>query len=95
MRTYVRYHPTVDPAARILHLARTRLGPEETARLVSRLAWRTGRPQVLAGEGPPDQRLERALGWLSAERAARLADWLEARDRVGAPLVPRGGARDA
>jgi hypothetical protein len=85
----------VDPVARILRLAHARLDPDETARLVSWLAWRTGRPQVLAGSGPADERLVRALGWLSAERAARLADWLEARDRLGAPLVPRGGPRDA
>lgn len=73
----------------LLGHCRGTLSPGEMERLVGWLAWRTGRNQALAGDGPPEERLERAVErWLGPTERALLLAWMLRRQARGLPPVP-------
>ena len=84
---------TVGPVIAVADLVehcRAHLEPEDVERLVGWLAWRTGRNQALAGDGPPLVRLERAVArWLGDEERTLLLEWMRRRRDLGLGQVPR------
>ena len=82
--------PFVADVADLVEHCRANLEPEEAERLVGWLAWRTGRNQALAGDGPPFERLERAVvRWLGDEERTLLLEWMRRRRGLGLGQVPR------
>ena len=68
---------------------RRHMSPEDVERLVGWLAWRTGRNQALAGDGPPLERLERAAErWLGPEERGLLLAWMRRRRAAGLTQFP-------
>jgi hypothetical protein len=75
--------------ADLVEHCRRHVPAEDVERLVGWLAWRTGRNQALAGDGPPLERLERAAErWLSAEERVLLLRWMRRRGAEGLRQVP-------
>jgi len=78
------------PPEDILDFCRLNMSERDAERLVGWIAWRTGRPQALAGSGDPVQRLERAVSaWIDDDQRAALLQWLVNREERGEPLYPR------
>ncbi|MEQ8835159.1 MAG: hypothetical protein RIB67_12045 [Miltoncostaeaceae bacterium] len=76
------------PADIVNHCA-LHLDDADIERLVGWIAWRTGRNQALAGDGPAISRLEHVVThWLDDGRRADLVGWLIRRRASGRPAVP-------
>ncbi len=77
---------TVDE---IMAVVRLQLSEGETERLVVWIAQRTGRPQALAGEREPLDRLRHVVThWLSEGQRSALLAWLSRRIALGLSPVP-------
>lgn len=75
--------------ATLIGHCRETLDDEDVERLVGWLAWRTGRNQALAGDGPALERLERAADrWLGPTERALLLAWMLRRQARGLRPVP-------
>lgn len=76
------------PADIVNHCA-LHMDDADIERLVGWIAWRTGRNQALAGDGPAIARLEHVVThWLDDPRRASLVRWLLRRHADGRPPVP-------
>ena len=65
------------------------MSERDAERLVGWIAWRTGRPQALAGSGEPIERLARAVeDWIDDGQRDALMSWLRRRSEDGRPLYP-------
>jgi len=74
----------------ILTFCRLNMSEQDAERLVGWIAWRTGRPQALAGSGEPIERLQRAVEeWIDADQRTALLAWLKTREKNDQPLYPR------
>jgi hypothetical protein len=74
----------------ILTFCRMHMSERDAERLVGWIAWRTGRPQALAGSGEPIERLARAVeDWIDDAQRDALMGWLRRRSEGGRPLYPR------
>jgi hypothetical protein len=73
----------------LLRLARLWISEGDADRLVGWIAWRTGRDQSLAGDGPAIDRLAHALErWLDDAQREQLLRWLSVRVPRGLSPVP-------
>jgi len=73
----------------IVAVARLQLTEEQTERLVQWIAWRIDRPQAMAGDREPLERLRHVVThWLSEGQRSALLAWLSRRIALALPPVP-------